>query len=115
MSQTNGYKASASRIGVKIRAARTEAGLSQEALAGRINTSRRNILRWENGHNTPRAQHIVAIGRETGKDAAYFLGDEDEEEAALARDLLELVRGIVRSEFSNDGRSVSWDDGKVRA
>lgn len=96
------YKASATRIGKRIGEARRSAGLTQDGLAGRINTSRRNILRWEGGYNTPRAQHITSIARETGKSVEFFLGEEDEEEAALARDLLELVRALVRAEVAHD-------------
>jgi transcriptional regulator with XRE-family HTH domain len=100
--KTAAYQATANRIGQRIKNAREQAGFSQERLAVQIRTSRRNVLRWEGGHNTPRAEHIMAIARETGKSVEFFLGDEDEEEAALAAELLDLLRRIVAGRESEE-------------
>lgn len=40
-------------LGKEIRAARKAAKLSQEALAMRLGTSRRQVMRWESGKNVP--------------------------------------------------------------
>ena len=89
------YRAAASKVGLRIRHARKQAGLSQEALARQIKTSRRNVLRWEGGHNMPRAEHIREIAEATGKSTDYFLGDDEEEEAALHRVVDDLTRILL--------------------
>lgn len=60
-------------IGSRIRAAREAKGLSQERLATLVKTSRRNVLRWEGGYNTPRVEHIEAIARETDQTVDFFM------------------------------------------
>jgi transcriptional regulator with XRE-family HTH domain len=89
------YRAAAAKVGIRIRHARKQAGLSQEALAHKIKTSRRNVLRWEGGHNMPRAEHIREIAEATGKSTDYFLGDDEEEEAALHRVVDDLTRILL--------------------
>jgi transcriptional regulator with XRE-family HTH domain len=89
------YKAAAAQVGLRIRRARKQAGLSQEALAHRIKSSRRNVLRWEGGHNMPRAEHIREIAEATGKSTDYFLGDDEEEEAALHKVVDDLTRILL--------------------
>lgn len=89
------YRATAAAVGIRIRKAREKAGYSQERLALRIGTSRRNMLRWENGHNLPRAEHIERIAEATGKTTDYFLGEDEEEEAALSADLARVLHNLV--------------------
>lgn len=52
--------------GTKIREARREARMTQAQLARSVGTSERNIVRWENDQNSPRADHISAIAQATG-------------------------------------------------
>lgn len=59
----------------RIREARLRAGLTQAQLARRADTTERNIVRWENGHNEPRAQHVAALAAATGVDPNYFFTD----------------------------------------
>jgi transcriptional regulator with XRE-family HTH domain len=89
------YRAAAAKVGLRIRKARKDAGLSQDALASRVKTSRRNVLRWEGGYNMPRPEHIAAIAAETGKSLDYFLGEDEEEEAALHRVVDDLTRILL--------------------
>src|SRR5438045_3254749 len=89
------YRAAAAKVGLRIRKARQDAGLSQDALAAKIRTSRRNILRWEGGYNLPRAEHVREIARATGKTTDYFLGDDEDEEAALHRVVDDLTRILL--------------------
>lgn len=103
------YRAASAKVGLRIRRARQQAGLSQEALARNIKTSRRNVLRWEGGHNMPRAEHIRSIAEATGKSTDYFLGEDEEEEAALHRVVNDLTRILLErrpSDYSSCGRGI---------
>lgn len=66
--------------------------MSQAQLARAINSTEKNISRWEGGQNQPRVASIVAIATATGHDLDFFLTGsaeaEDDEEAALVADLL---------------------------
>lgn len=93
--------------GSRIREARLSAGLSQGQLARRINTSERNIVRWETSKNQPRVESVAAIAEATGRDVDFFLtvsvpaaDDDDEEDAAMTLDsFLRLrVRQVIREE-----------------
>lgn len=63
----------------KIKQARLQAGLTQAQLARRAETTEKNIARWENGHNQPRAQHVAAIAAATGHTTDYFFDNESQE------------------------------------
>lgn len=93
--------------GQRIREARLGAGLTQAQLARTIETTERNIIRWENAQNQPRVSSVAAIARATGRDLDFFLSasvaddaDDDEESAALSLDdyLRVRVRQILREE-----------------
>jgi len=58
----------ASKLGAAILAARTAAGLSQIALAERLETSQANIVRLEKGRFAPRVNTLEKIARATGHD-----------------------------------------------
>lgn len=58
--------------GHRIKSARLSAGLTQSQLARAVETSERNIQRWENDQNAPRFAHVVAIAKATGKDVGFF-------------------------------------------
>lgn len=85
--------------GSRIRSARLAAGFTQAQLARAVQTSERNIVRWENDRNAPRFEHVTAIARATGKDVEFFTAsnDDDSEAAqAMTLDLLEGVRALKR-------------------
>lgn len=81
--------ASLARIdGTKIRQARLKAGLTQNQLARAVNTTERNIVRWETSANQPRVSSVMAIAEATGTRVDYFLtpnGDDEDEESDLSR------------------------------
>lgn len=100
------------RIGRRIVEAREAAGMNQRELAERLVRRRkngiaeasgewhrcvvsmqRNLRRHENGHNSPRADVLIAIADETGTDLAHFAGDDDEDdsEQAMRRIAADLV------------------------
>lgn len=84
--------------GSKIKAARLRAGMTQSQLARAAQTSERNIVRWENDQNSPRAGHVAAIAKATGVDQGDLMqsldeSGEDEEDAdrVFHADLLEAL------------------------
>ena len=53
-------------VACKIIAARTKAGLTQQALAERMNTSRSTIARLEGGKTLPSLETVRRVARATG-------------------------------------------------
>ena len=49
-------------FGEKLFKLRKENGLSQEALAEKLNTSRQAISKWENGQGFPETEKLLLIG-----------------------------------------------------
>lgn len=91
--------------GNRIRDARLAAGMTQAQLARAIESTERNIIRWENSQNQPRIESVAAIAKATGREIDFFLtgsteGDDEEEAAALTLDqyLQARVRQILREE-----------------
>jgi len=70
--------------GTMIRRLRKRAGISQERLAAQVGTTRRHMIRLENGEHLPSAllrdRIAEAVGDERGEIRA---ADEDDEEAAM--------------------------------
>lgn len=89
--------------GRRLRDARLGAGLTQAQLARRVNTSERNIVRWETEANVPRLKHLAAIAEVTGKDVGHFLASDDEAEAAsmapLAADTTTNLAAALEAAF----------------
>ena len=63
---------------MQIKELRQEKGLTQAEVAKAINTSQRNIGRWENGENEPTASFIAQLAKYFGCSADYLLGLEDD-------------------------------------
>jgi transcriptional regulator with XRE-family HTH domain len=86
--------------GTRIREARLTAGMTQAQLARVIQTTEKNISRWESNDNEPRVSSISAIAQATGRDLDFFLiGSEeadDEEAAALPRSLATDLQQLAR-------------------
>lgn len=113
-------KAAKLRLGRRIVSARDSSGLSSRALAERlvnrlqshleqgsgqwhraVVTMQRNLRRYENGHNSPRAELLLAIAEETKTDPQHFASEgDDEETAALRQRARELIAPFQRP----DGR-----------
>ena len=66
-------------IGTKISFCRKKAGLSQEALATRLNISRQAVSRWETGEAVPDTEKIVQLSRLFQISTDYLLLDEIKE------------------------------------
>lgn len=81
-------------IGTRIRQARHQASMTQAALAHAAGTRERNIIRWENDQNAPRFEHVAAIAKATGKDVSFFLGDDEDEEAARPMAQMSILEAL---------------------
>lgn len=64
------------KMNEKILACRRRAGLSQEALAERLEVSRQAVSRWECGEATPEPAKILQLARTFGVTADWLLDDE---------------------------------------
>lgn len=76
-------------IGENIRRRREQLGLSQEALAEKLNTSRQTIYNWENEYTSPDASSIKSLCDALNCDVNYLF-----------------------DEFPNDTIKVSYNDSK---
>ncbi|MFE3574421.1 helix-turn-helix domain-containing protein [Lysinibacillus sp. NPDC059133] len=65
-------------FGEKIFKLRKEEGLSQEALAEKLNTTRQAISKWENGQGYPETEKLLMIGNIFGVSMDYLLKDSVE-------------------------------------
>ena len=63
---------------MRLKELREEKNLSQNDLAKEINTSQRNIGRWENGTNEPTAGFVVALANYFQCSIDYLLGRTDD-------------------------------------
>ena len=72
------------KFGEKVRAARRNAGMSQEALAKAVDVSLRTILGYENENRYPRKREIYAKLADTLHVNVNYLLAEDEDFAAAA-------------------------------
>lgn len=65
-------------FGDKLYKLRKENGLSQEALAEKLNTSRQAVSKWENGQGYPEMDKMVTLGNLFGVSLDYLLKDSAE-------------------------------------
>lgn len=86
--------------GSRIRRARRSIGVSQEAFAERIGTTRRHMIRLEKGHHLPgtglRDRIVAEVEKNGGKaDGIQSHDDDEEDDAAVSFD--DFLRRRVRS------------------
>ena len=67
----------------KILTLRRARGLSQEALAEKLQVSRQAVSRWENGTALPDASNILQLSKLFGVSADYLLNNDWEENAPM--------------------------------
>ncbi len=63
---------------MRLKELRLEKNLTQTELAKAINTSQRNIGRWENGLNEPTSSFVMQLATYLEVSADYLLGLEDD-------------------------------------
>lgn len=69
-------------LGSRIRHARAQAGLSQEACAKAINVGVDTWRGWEQGENIPRADRLQRVADLFDRDSRWFLVDDEPLEKA---------------------------------
>lgn len=75
-------------IGARIRAARREAGLSQEKLGAALGMTFQQIQKYELGVNKVGGSRFEAIARATGKPVSWFFSQHDGKSGAAETDLI---------------------------
>lgn len=79
--------------------ARKRKGISQEALAGMIGTSRRHMIRIEKGLHRPGQKFVGRIAEATGQPESFFSTEEpvdEEDESDVASDLHRALQRLVK-------------------
>jgi len=89
-------------IGLRIRAARKTAGLTQEELADRLNRTTESISNLERGKSLPAVQSLAAIADQLGITLAdLFVGIEagspDRERVALEARAISVIRKLDKT------------------
>ena len=80
-------------LGSRIRAHRTEAGMSQDDLAGRIYVSRQTISSWENDKTYPDVQSLLLLSQVFGTTIDELVrGDVDTMREAVEKDVRLMKR-----------------------
>lgn len=60
----------------RLRKAREHAGLKQEELAQKLQTTRQTLGRWENGSHAPTEKNLQALAEATGVPLDWFYQDD---------------------------------------
>lgn len=66
-------------FGEKLQGLRQRAGMSQDALAEKLNVSRQAVSRWERDETMPETEKVVALANLFGVSTDYLLRDQPEE------------------------------------
>lgn len=83
-------------VGMKVRWARAQKGYSHDTLAAKAQTTRSHLIKIEKGLHQPGRELLSRIAGATEHGLEFFTGDEDdEEEAALARELMTVLRRLL--------------------
>lgn len=83
----------AKRIGVRIRACRERAGMTQGELAAAAFVTRQSVGNWENGKMLPDVQSLQLVARSLGTTVDGILGDEV---PAIVAETAEARRQLAR-------------------
>lgn len=87
------------RVGLRIKQARKQSGLSHDKIAAQVGTSRQHLIKLEKGLHLPGVELLDRIAEATGKTPAFFTADDtdDEESALTAHDIAEVLLDLVRA------------------
>ena len=107
--------------GEKIKSARTEAGLSQEQLAEKLNVSRSAVAKWESEGGTPDVENLKNIADLLGVSIDYLLKESEEYEQCIPvnmekaklLDKFECKNKLVRDKFPSETIYVLQAEEKV--
>lgn len=70
--QTRNFRVNPKQFGVRLKAIREAAGVSQAELARRIESNKQTVSSWETGHRTPNFVDVVRIAAVLGKNVEDF-------------------------------------------
>jgi len=76
------------QIGMRVRAARVEAKMSQEKLGEVLGLTFQQVQKYEKGANRISGPRLIQIGKAVGKPVAYFLQGIGEQVPDAAQDVL---------------------------
>lgn len=80
------------KIGARVRQARVMAGISQEALSGRLGLTFQQVQKYEKGTNRISVSRLVEIAHITGQPISFFVQDiVPDGEASTPAQLLDRV------------------------
>ena len=71
----------APNVGARIKEAREQLGISQTALADRLDAGERTVQAWERNERIPRMGSMVALATALGRDVSWFYTDTEKETA----------------------------------
>lgn len=89
----------------RIRKAREHAGLKQDELAQKLDTTRQTLGRWENGSHTPTEKNLQALAEATGVPIEWFYADSEDSSASLS-----ALHAKLTVEWTPDGIQVAPAD-----
>jgi transcriptional regulator with XRE-family HTH domain len=86
-----------SSLGDRIRERRAYLNLSQSDLAERLDTSQKQVSKYENGINDPTARVLLVLAKELNTTADYLVGLTDDPNRPLrdTDDLTNLERDLI--------------------
>lgn len=74
-------------LGMRIKAAREETGITQEELAEEVGISRAAVARYESGEIEPKIKNLVAIATRLNVTTDYLLGIEIKQKEPLTKNM----------------------------
>lgn len=96
-------KATAKKLGERIRKARKDIGMSQRELSENLKVSDKAVSSYEVGRTTPNFAQIKRISKVLHKPINYFDADSDSEDLDLQiqlknieRELLEVKKALIK-------------------
>ena len=88
----------------RLRDSRLKSHLTQEELAHKINTDKKQISRWESGGSVPHAETLVELSRILSVSVDYLLGISDEPTIRVRVDNLSVEEMGVITALRNGQR-----------
>lgn len=81
----------------RLRESRLKSHLTQEELATKIQTDKKQISRWESGGSVPHAETLIELSRILSVSVDYLLGISDEPKIRIRVDNLSIEEMAILS------------------
>lgn len=104
-------------IGEKIKTARTENGLTQEELAGKMMVSRQAITKWEADKGMPDVSNLKLLAQLLNVSVDYLLDDGDKIDINLIRETIDLSKygkAIFKKKLTDKLMLEKYPDAEIR-